>query len=112
MATVTPKEPDTDINKVVQANRVYVAWPAMVHKFTPGVDGAQGTFAHKRVENEKEQAQWLKAGWFKTPLEAESAATHGKPHRTQNETLPEDEALPEADADATDDSGAPKGKRR
>ena len=98
-------EPDTDINRIVQANRVHVAWPAAVHKFTPGNGDTPGTFAHKRVENERDQEQWLKAGWFKTPLDAEVAATKGKPHRTANDTLPEDEALP--DSDASDASGAP-----
>lgn len=81
---------DTDINQVRQDKTNLPQWPALVHKFTPSADPDQpGTFAHKRVENEKEQAQWLKAGWSKTPLEAESAATKGKPARTQNDPAPE-----------------------
>jgi hypothetical protein len=111
MAKGLTHEPDTDINKITQANRQYEPWPSMVHKFTPGKESGTGTFAHKRVENEKEQSNYLKAGWFKTPLEAESAATDGNPHQTDNDALSDD--LPEPDDATSGDPGEEdKPKRR
>ena len=76
-------ELDTDINKIVQQNRVYVAFPALVHQF----DAKKGTFRHKKVEDGEAHATALKNGWFATPLAAEDAATKGKPSRTENELV-------------------------
>jgi hypothetical protein len=100
---------DTDINKIVQDKSNLPQWPAMVHKF----DAAKGTFSHKRVETARERDQWIAAGWFKTPLEAESAATDGKPYRTENDpTLPDDTTETVVEPESADAPNATRGRRR
>lgn len=99
-------ELDTDINTVRQDKSNLPTWPALVHKFNP----ATGAFAHTRVENADEQALKIDAGWFKTPLEAETAATDGKPHRTENEVAFGEDPAPPAPAD--DAPNQTKGRRR
>lgn len=85
-------ELDTDINAIKQDKTNLPQWPALVHRY----DVASGTFSHVRVENEQERSQRIKNGWFKTPLDAESSATKGKPHRTNNDAAPEGDQTPTA----------------
>lgn len=101
-------ELDTDINNVRQDKTNLPQWPALVHKFNPET----GAFAHKRVETAREQAQWVEAGWFKTPLEAESAATNGQPHRTVNEPVFGDDVPDVASEPEADAPNQTKGRRR
>lgn len=108
---------DTDINKVIQQNRTYVAWPALVHRYTPAKPGTDAkdfadakpeVFTHKKVETEDEHKKALGNGWFATPQKAVEAATKAPAPVTPNE---DDPAADATDPDATDDSGKPKGKR-
>ena len=99
-------EPDTDINKVVQLNRQFIPWPALVHKLD-----AAGKWHHKKVANEAEQSVQVKAGWFKTALEAETAAL-GAPLRTENDVPIDDDASEPEPESVIDEPNQTRGRRR
>ena len=96
---------DTDINKVVQENRVYEPFPAQVHRY----DTAKDAFTTKRCDTAAARDAALKAGWFATPLKAIEAATKKPAPMTPKE---DDPLADRVDADATDDTGAPLKARK